>query len=445
MRTTAFVCIHGIGIHDSGGFAAQVHQCLTTAAQELGGTVTEVTGNTPQTALHRAEVRLPDQDPFIAEFYDGWWDRRTPRPSFWTVLLWLLQIAPLALLNTGVLWCADRLAELRGRSLRTLLTALLPAGVFIAVAPLAVVVLPLVLLVAAAVPAWRGHLQSIIVDIVGDAWLYRSKELDTDVIPHLMQLTLRAASHADRVVMVGHSQGAELSRRVGLRLERDRTPGAEVRRFVWAGSGENQLNMVRALARNPFLLLVFWPYLLAWPPVIHLLGTVITERTAAAVSVWSSGAGLGAGVQHGLWVLGAVALGVAFIAVGVAAIRVLVRPPRDAGNIPRGMSWYVQSVLDPVSFGSAGVRDRVGGSQSAMVRYVPVDRSRPWWFEHISYFAKQRTGEVLLEAALERPHPLRPPHRPVVPLWVLVASAAGIVVAIWASFLIGGWVLGLLW
>src|SRR5699024_799242 len=129
------------------------------------------------------------------------------------------------------------------------------------------------LVVVSVVPAWRHRVRMIIVDVLGDAWLYRSKELDQVVLPSLQRLVRTALQNVDRVVLLGHSQGAELTRRVGLRLARqtddDETAHRESFRFVWVGSGENQLNTVRALARSRWLPLVLWPYLLAWPVFVH--------------------------------------------------------------------------------------------------------------------------------------------------------------------------------
>src|SRR5699024_3253128 len=117
-------------------------------------------------------------------------------------------------------------------------------------------------------------------------WLYRSKELDQVVLPSLQRLVGIGLQNADRAVLLGHSQGAELTRRVGLRLARaadDETAHRESVRFVWVGSGENQLNTVRALARSRWLPLVLWPYLLAWPVFVH---PVLNRLSADVVLAW---------------------------------------------------------------------------------------------------------------------------------------------------------------
>lgn len=480
MKTTAYVCVHGVGIHDSGALVADVQEAVRRGVAGLGGHLVERPAQTEACRSNdddlaggemnddgdladvereglnlagreltgRAEVQVPGQDPFIAEFYDGWWDRGAPRPGFWQVLRWALRIAPLLLLNTAWLWFTDRFSETATKSLYGFAAAVLPAALFLALAPAAIVALPVLLLAAAAIPPWRRAVHTVIVDVIGDAWLYRSKELDQDVLPGLVRLARSAAEHADRVVLVGHSQGAELTRRAGLRLTRsgEAEPGGRFR-FVWVGSGENQLNTVRALARTRWLPLVLWPYLLAWPVFIY---PVLAQLFVDVGRAWdAAGSGHpGPAVAPALASLVLAISIVAFVGAGMLFTRVLARPARDAGRLPAGRSWYVQSLLDPVSFGSAAVRARAagpgGGPPEVSVRYVPRHRHRPWWQEHISYFDKPETGEVLINAGTERPRRRGGSSGPRVPGWLLVVSGVAVTVVLTGGYLVGRWQWGLL-
>lgn len=425
MRTAAYLCVHGIGVHGSGALAEDVAACMTTAAEELGGIAEPLPAepDAPAELVHRAQINLPQREPFIAEFYDGWWTRRVRRPRFWTVLLWTLRIAPLTLLNTASLWFRDRVFS-RGRSSRGLLTALLPAALFALLAAASVLLLPVLLGLTAAISALRSRAQTVVVDFIGDAWLYRSDELDHSVLPHLTSLARTARSLADTVVLVGHSQGAELTRRAGLRLTRHH-PDDGGFRFVWVGSGENQLNTVRALARTRYLPLVFWPYLLGWPLLMHVM---LSPGSPLWPEMQPAGR-LGAAV---------LALAVYFVA-GVLMTRLISRPPRDMGQLPGGLSWYVQSILDPVSYGSAAVRGPAHRPEAVAVRYVPRHAGRPWWMEHVTYFEKPETGHTLLEAGLEVPEPLAPELPPQVPVWVLALCAAAVAALLGLGWLVGDW------
>lgn len=445
MKTTAYVCVHGVGIHESGVLVDDVRSAVEHGAARLNGTVVEVSvgDEAPEELVSRAEIAVPGQEAFAAEFYDGWWDRGVERPNFWQVLRWALRIAPLLLLNTAWLWFTDRVSELDSKSFYGIAAAVLPAALFLTLAPAAIVALPVVLAVSAAIPPWRRTVHTIIVDVIGDAWLYRSRQVDQLVLPGLRRLTATAGRRADRVVLVGHSQGAELTRRVGLSLTRDGEAEPQGRfRFVWVGSGENQLNTVRALARTRWLPLVLWPYLLAWPVFIY---PVLNQLFADVGRAWELvGEGqVGAATAPGAAALGLAVSIVAFVAAGMLFTRVLARPARDAGRLPAGRSWYVQSILDPVSFGSAAVRARTdgseGGPQEVAVRYVPRHRSRPWWQEHVSYFEKPETGGVLIEAGTDHPSRLAAGVVPRVPLWLLVASAAAVVLVLTGGYLVGRW------
>ena len=441
MKTTAYVCVPGVGVHGSRTLVDAAFCCLRSGAESLGGSVRELAAqpeSEPELA-RRGVVETPGHEAFIAEFYDGRWDRDLRPPSFWAVLLWALRVAPLMLLNTAWLWFSDRTSEAAQKSWSTWAVAIIPALLFLVLAPAAIVLLPVLLVVVSAVPRWRQQVRMIIVDIIGDAWLYRSAVLDQVVLPALQRVARTARRRSDRVVMLGHSQGAELSRRVGLRLARE--PAAvddDAFRFVWVGSGENQLNTVRALARSLWLPWVLWPYLLAWPIFVH---AVVDPLIADVALAWELVVDqqLRDAVRPAALALGLAASVVAYVAAGMIFTRLVARPPRDAGSLPPGPSWYAQSILDPVSFGSEAVRAGADGSTTVSVHYVPVHPEQPWWKEHVNYFEKPQTGHVLIGAGLEEPTKLSPSARPRVPARLLVLSAAIIAAVLTGGYFLGGW------
>lgn len=458
MRTTAYLCVHGIGVHDSGALVDEVVGSVRRGAESLGGELREAPADPAARSelAHRAVVEVPGQQPFHAEFYDGWWARRVQPPRFWAVMLWVLRVTPFVLLNTGSLWLADRMSEQSDRRDRVTLSALLPAGLFLALTPLAVVLLPVVLVVSAVVPRWRDQVKRIVVDVIGDAWLYRSQELDTTVLPHLRTLAQDLRRRADCVVLVGHSQGAELTRRVGLLLESGDSlnRGGELEavegsaedsyRFVWIGSGENQLNTVRTLARSRFLPLVFWPYLALWPVFVYGAATRLMAFPSD-ISEFGRTREWGPIVISMAWDLGFLLAFVCYIGAGVLLTRWTARPPRDAGKLPAGLGWYVQSVLDPVSYGSAAVRASAQDPRAVKIRYVPTSGGRRWWREHVTYFDKPETGHVLIESGLARPQRLAPRVVPQIPWWLLLVSGAASALVLVGGYYVGRWQWGLFW
>lgn len=441
MKTTAYVCVHGMGTHDSGALAADALEAVQHAASTAGGRlITQPIGpEAPTELIHRAVVEYPHHEPFIAEFYDGWWDRGLDRPSFWPVLGWALRIAPLVMLNTAWLWFGDRLADRSTASLRSWAQAILPAALFLVLAPAVIVLLPVVLAAAAVVPPLRRAVHRVTVDFIGDAWLYRSDQLNRLVLPRLTTLTRTAGKHAQTVVLVGHSQGAELTRRVGLRLAREQNTDDDVERAsVWVGSGENQLNAVRALARTRWLPVVLWPYLLAWPVFLH---PVVNRLLSELIRAWTFAVDghIGPAALAGAVALLLAAAMLAFVAAGMFFTRLVARPPSDAGRLPPGRHWYVQSILDPISFGSAAVRSRSSQADQVRIRYVPRAGQAPWWQQHTTYFSKPHTGEVLIAAGAEQPAQLTWGKAPRVPSWLLILCAVVIAAVLTGGYYLGGW------
>lgn len=472
--TTAYVCVHGIGVHDSGDLARQTRDAVRLGAESAGGTLTDlaVDSAAPAELTHRARVEVPGHEPYIAEFHDGWWDAGIRAPHFWVVLLWLLEIAPFALISGAGGWCGDRWREAAdgaGAASRAgrRLAALLTTAVMLAAVPLILPVLLVVLPLAGLIPPWRRRLHHLLVEVVGDAWLYRSAALDDTVLPRLGRLVEAAAARADRVTLVGHSQGAELSRRVALRTAPERC--------VWVGSGEHQLSTLRVVAAAGWLPLLVWPIVLAWPMVLHLALTrgreaVVEAGRTVGVTVPEAG---DAGLLGGQLLAGAAAFVLAtalYGALTAAAVRWVRRRPADVGQVPQSRIWHVKSLLDPICWGTVfparidpedhraedhraedhraeGAedhrrRDRDDGDADrgqVCVRYVPAHPEEPWWAEHITYFSRPSTGAVILEAGLARPEPVLPRTRPRMPAWLVALAPVVSLGLLAATAVLGRW------
>ncbi|MDS2171374.1 hypothetical protein Q7C18_01510 [Nesterenkonia sp. CL21] len=432
--TTAYVCVHGIGVHESGHLAAQTHDSARRGAEAAGGTLTDlpVDAAAPAELSHRARVELPGREPFIAEFHDGWWDSGTRAPHFWAVLMWLLEVAPFALISGVGGWCGDRWREAGDGArpqtvagpLRTAgrrVGALVTSAAMLAAVPPAALVLLVLLPLAGLIPAWRRRLRPLMVEVIGDAWLYRSAALDETVLPRLRRIVEEASARADRVVLVGHSQGAELSRRVALQ-----TTAAGC---VWLGSGEHQLNTVRIVAASGWPTLLVWPAVLAWPALVHL----VISRSGDVV---------------------ALVVALLYLLITASVVRWVRRRPDDVGQVPQSRIWHVKSLLDPVSWGTvfparleAAREQDESASPGAgalelpvvCVRYVPKHPHRPWWAEHVTYLDRAATGAVLIEAGLPRPVPVLPPTPARVRTWVVLAAACAGIVLLWTTARLTAW------
>ncbi|GAA1171485.1 hypothetical protein [Nesterenkonia xinjiangensis] len=462
ISTTAYVCVHGIGVHDSGDLAEQTRDAVRRGAEAAGGSLTDlpVDSAAPAELTHRARVEVPGHEPYLAEFHDGWWDSGLRTPRFWVVLLWLLEIAPFALISGAGGWCGDRWREAEdgvgavGRAGRRL-AALLTSAAMLAAVPLVVLVLLIGLPLAGLVPPWRRGLHHVLVEVVGDVWLYRSAALDDTVLPRLRRLVEAAAARADRVTLVGHSQGAELSRRVALRTAPERC--------VWVGSGEHQLSTLRVVAASAWLPLVVWPFVLAWPAFLHLALT----RGLDAVAEAGRGPGVSVHGAGGVLLSGAAVVVLAAVLYGAltaAVVRWLRRRPDDVGQVPQSRIWHVKSLLDPISWGTvfptriqaedreqcspdSGLGEGDDGDTrrgQVCVRYVPPHPEGPWWAEHVTYFSRPATGAVILEAGLARPEPVLPGTVARVPPWLVTAAPVAGAGLLWMTHLLGEWQIQLL-
>lgn len=441
----AFVCIHGVGMQRQGDTQTAVARSFAAGVESLGGVYeTLPDGVSEDGPVLRGQVALPDAAPFIAEFHDGWWDDRAAVPTTRSVLGWILRVMPFALWGTAALWTWDLDAIAAARSRRSPLP--LPFTAFVGMLGL-LCALPLVVLVLLAagvlspvsktVASWTT---TIITRFVGDAWSYRSDALDESVIEPLRAAAVRARADADAVVLVGHSLGGELARRVAI-VE-------DVDACVFVGSGEAQLGFFRMLRRSRWAPVPLWAFLFAFPLVLSAMvgsgfGIIVemvravvasvvhlTTRVAPADLGLDVDAVLGAAL-HDL-VVTVVGGGVLFC-IGLVLLR-LVRRPEDIDQQPQCETFVVKSLVDPVSFGPT--------APGAFVRWVPVAARRAW-SEHVTYFAKPETGVVLVESVIGTAAAGGPPPLPRLSWRAEVAGIVAAVVLVGGTWAAGRWLTAL--
>lgn len=450
--TVGIVCIHGIGNAgtDKGHLPSNVGHALIRGVEKTGGEFRQLSpastagadegpaGNTgaDDAPSVRLWINRPDHVPLVVELYDGSWHGQVVPPQYLRVMWWAIRVLPILPLILASNWLQDRMSESNDASLGwgTMIGTLLVFLVGLFAAPVVFLLLALATLVSGFSSGLRRVLRHVVVRILGDAYLYRSGSLeDGGVLDELTTLTRKVTARSQVTMLIGHSQGAEISRRVALLTE--------VQSCVFVGSGEAPLSMLRILTASPFLtaamFLMLAPYPLIfvlvvnamWQAFIGFLIFVLTPSLGLATSVIApfdapplSGPDPLSTMMPLFWQeLAALALVAAWMAASALLMRTVSRPPKDLTAIPDASSMYVKSPVDPVSFGSM--------SEAPVRRYVPIsdtpNRSRAVATEHLSYFSKWQTGAFVLEAIygseildltqFKQPRPF--------PLWTWVLAA----------------------
>ncbi|WP_166997121.1 hypothetical protein [Paramicrobacterium fandaimingii] len=446
------VCIHGIGRQAQGQTTRDVALAVRRGAESLGGSVTDAEGVTDADQGARVlDVSMPNCVPIEVTLHDGRWDHLVDPPPWRSVLLWMIRVAPFAIWLTMAGWVIDILhVQERGGRTHPLLQ-ILPAGTVMLVPIVAPIMMLLALLVTPLILVNRRLstvARTIVSSWIGDAWMYRSDRLDDTAIASVRELVESVRQQSDAVIVVGHSQGAEIGRRVAITTDVDTC--------VWVGSGEFPLGILRMLRRSPRVVVALWTVLLTFPMVFALVLTALWNGLAGLVGVavatfaglWPPRMVMPAEVSdradamsRGFWDFAWSGLGeVAFLLVyfGVAAFVIvrLANAPRDQHQRPDCQVAVIKSLMDPVCLGPRGDAD--------FVRYVPVSRATSWWREHVAYFDKPETGKTLIEAMVGANSISHIPHVPKlgVAIHVIGALAAGAMAfLLWA---LGTWMLTLM-
>jgi len=432
------LCIHDIGRQREGETAADVARSVALGAESIEAQVQSL-DNDDETGP-RLRFTLDDGQTVTLRFEDGWWDEQVTAPALSVPLWWALRVTPFVLWNTAALWAFD-LDQLQGRrfgsghAARVLLPFLAMVACFF-LAPIAIVVAVVALVLSWPVPAVRRGIRRVLVDWLGDAWSYRSNLLDESVVQRLKDAATRAASDGATVVLVGHSQGAEIGRRVAL--------DAPVTSSVWVGSGESQLSALRVLQRSRWLPPVLVLAAVLFPPLFALVasrGWDLVRGAVGLAAAFVSAPGQG-GVDDAFafvgTALGSAALDLLVVGVIVALAALVARaaqPPSDLLQQPEGEIIAVKSLLDPVCLGPNG--------GDPLVRYVPVSRPREWFLEHVRYFDKKETGLAVLEAVFGSAALPSEPYAPRVAPWVYAVAAIAAVASVAGQWWLGSTMLAI--
>lgn len=361
-----------------------------------------------------AVLRAPDGRRLEVRFYDARWHELTDPPPYARVLGWALRAVPVVTGTALAAWTTDAVRSRRGRPASLLLhLGLLLLGHCLSAAVMAAALV--VVLLASVIPGFRLRFRRFITETIGDAWLYNSEDLAADVVPVLNRVVEASVRGTDRTVLVGHSLGAELCRRLAA-ARADSGEDTEDLRSLWVGSGRTMLRMLRGSARRPG----------------YALGVLVQQVTAfIAASALLVGA---LRVDSGL--VGAA--GAVLLAVLVTFWWTVVRgadaaapiPGRDEGadgggggrgdGVARVLA--VSSPLDPIGAGFTGL--------SGLHRFIPVGPPSGLLREHVTYWHKPETGTAALQIAGVDGFAL--PEEPAnYPWWTFVGG--GVVAALWAG------------
>lgn len=431
------VCVHGIGAQSQGSTADSVLQAVQAGVAELGGTLTAPSAvDCNDCVAHQTVVSIPDVGEFELHVYDAWWDRLVEPPRLGTVLRWLMKVGPLVITAmVGALATELELMRTRRSPHKTddnpPVEMGLPMLITTLVTPLLYLLIPLIAVICA-LPKGGRHLRSIFTTILGDAWLYKSGECDVHVIPYIENILNRANQANDFVVLLGHSQGAELSRRVAIQSQ------VEIGSCVWIGSGRIPLTFLRAIDWNrwfaPLMVLytAVFPLLFTWLMLSFLPMTILMLKSLLIMALDAQSIVDGHVPESTDWssvkelamvLLQAVP---SFIALAVVPLIIVLvsqrnsRGPSDIDMEPPCEVMAIKSPLDPVAFGV---------EEKSIVRYVPPRRSPITWLsEHTSYFQKTYTGLALLEALLGSELVAYDKYEPRTPRWVKALSIAAFAV-----------------
>ena len=260
----------------------------------------------------------------------------------------------------------------------------------------------------------QGPLTRLLTVILGDAWAYSDPRICGDVLDHLAERVAFASSRANRVVVVGHSQGAALSRLL--------TGACSFDALVTVGSGANYLGAARR--RRIGRVLYGWTLTISYGVflslVLHLGVTTIASDIAEGVhhlrAVWDATLPAFSGnpqpdllsdaVSDDHWLPLASAfdplarLGLAMVVLGVVATRLIrVDEPSPDWGQPLVDHWVdIASIYDPVCVGGAG-----GAEADVTVAVVNTHHTYGVLKEHTEYFENPDVGDAIRRTIVEAP------------------------------------------
>lgn len=419
------LAVHGIGRQAQGAMAQDVFGSLTRAVEEIGGEVLslakESTGSktTGKDSRLGAWVRVPNEAPRLVFVEEAWWDERVNHAKAWKIFARLFLNLPMFVMESSALWAARHLSfeeskkiQFDGNSISLIgLVRQIIAlwGPFTAVM-IAYVLSPLlVLLLVAALPIYffvlvlrsmgsqRAErvvdlIRVVIVETIGDIWAYVDPVTGNEILQFVVKRHKQMRAVYDEVLLVGHSQGADLARRACLE-------GTPPEAYVAVGSGHHQLLGARTSSANFWLLPVLWlfpavmPLFMWWHTSLSVsaLGKMVAQVLTDLLSIIKYGEVADPWALVRLSIRDAPAM---IVMIGGFVvwffITGMIRRPADALESPPCPAWIIRSPWDPVSLGTESAEESV--------RTVTPGPSQMLLREHVTYWEKPESGNTLLEA-----------------------------------------------
>ncbi|MDQ1218286.1 hypothetical protein [Microbacterium arborescens] len=405
------ICIHGIGRQLEGQTAREVARSIRLGSDRLGFT-TEDAAHGPDEAA-RLVIQDDTSGRVTLGIVDAWWDQRVRPPETRRTLAWLLRVAPFTVWVVASAWGYEAnsfaSAKYSNHAIRRTALQLTSLLVFLIGAPLFLTITLLAMVTLWPFKRPRRAIKHLVDVWGGDAWSYRSDLLDVEVIGPVVEHIRKMRGRGIPVVLVGHSQGAEIARRASI--------DEPVEACVRVGSGELVLGFLRTMRVSKWAPYVLWTHIVtsilllllalscAWRALAAMLEAAATMIGAISPfpsdinalrefnRSWASSldvvatALIDAGFDS-LWISFAIAI--SSLAAGFL-LRLVARPPADLRTSSQESNvMLVKSLWDPVCPGPY--------APEALVRYVPA--KLPLWREHVSYFEKAETGLALLESII---------------------------------------------
>ncbi|TAP45551.1 alpha/beta hydrolase [Arthrobacter sp. S39] len=419
------LAVHGIGRQAPGATAQDVFTSLVQAVEEVGGAVSPITDDPSKAKTTNEEPRLgarfqvPDECPRIVCVEEAWWDERVNHAKAGRIFARVFFHLPIFVMQSAALWAARHLSYKESKETKSAWSPDSMVGLIketVALwGPVTAVVISyclsplLVLLFVASLPVYMliwlfqalgsqsarrvaDLIRVVVVETLGDIWAYVDPVTGDEILQFVVQRHQQMRADYDEVILVGHSQGADLARRACLE-------GPAPAAYVAVGSGHHQLLGARTSSTNVWLLPVYWSFPVVMPLFIWwytsfsigAIGDIFAQVLTDLVSFYVSGE---VADPWALFRLSIRDTPVILLMLGVFLawffLTGKIRYPADGLESPPCPSWIVRSPWDPVSLGTGSVKEAV--------RTVTPGSAWKVIKEHVTYWEKPESGNTLLEA-----------------------------------------------
>ncbi|WIK81779.1 hypothetical protein [Micrococcus lylae] len=407
----------------------------------------------------------------VTVFDASWYQTRIPK-STRSILLWILKIAPFLPLFLAAGWITDRSADppksseeqsseggIRGgrawittlprEELRGFLGASFLFILFSLLEILMILLSPFIALACLFSVRIRRRVNSALTTVLGDALLYQNEELEAGM-GEVQEACRRLSGSFDRIVLLGHSQGGDIVRRIAGSTK------VKIDSVVTVGSGRSPLTLLRwlnshRLVRVLYFALVFvlFPFFagpVIWFLVVDILvlilwfASVILWLIATLIEILAVGnlsaqklqmmdGILALGLLISTWNIIPITVNIVLFFVVALALALVIRyfaRNFDPGtHLESARLTNIANILDPVSIGSS--------FGEAGTLYTTLLEDRRGFFVslircHTTYFDRRGVGEVLAKVLVQTDadtDPLRK-HPPSLPKWTFLLGGVSV-------------------